>query len=103
MRIKTNNVLKFEDFEQKQSGMTFCTQLKPTERLIWLYIQNFIENKNPTLWVTESTILLREVQLEDDYAFIISRMVHEGWVTSEEALEWGFSLIQKTDVYLNAH
>ena len=99
--MKTN-VLKIEDFEQKESGMAFCKKLKPIERLIWLYIQNTIQNKNPKRWSYDSLALLQDGQKEDNYALIISRMVNEGWISGEEALKYGYSLIQKTDIYLNA-
>lgn len=96
------NIIKIEDFEQKESGMTFVTKLKPTERLIWLYIQNSIQNKDPTRWSRESLSLLKEGQVEDDFAVLISQMVKEGWITNEEAFKCGYSLIQKTDIYLSA-
>ena len=96
-----NNVLKIEDYEQKETGMAFCTKLKPIERLIWLYIQNTIQNKDPTRWSTDSLSLLKEEQIEDDFAYIISRMVNEGWITNDEAFKWGYSLIQKTERYLS--
>ena len=97
-----NNVLKIEDYEHKESGMAFCKKLKPIERLIWLYIQNSIQNKEPIRWSVDSISLLKEEQLKDDFAYIISRMVNEGWITGEEAFKWGYSLIQKTEYYLNA-
>ena len=99
--MKTN-ILKIEDYEHKESGMTFCTKLKPIERLIWLYIQKTIQNKAPTRWSVDSFSLLKEGQIEDDFAYIISNMVNEGWITSEEAFKCGYSLIQKTAQYLNA-
>ena len=99
--MKTN-ILKIEDFEQKKSGMTFCTQLQPIERLIWLYIQNYIRKNNPDKWEKGSYKLLQNKQLEDDFAYIISSMVKEGWISGEEAIKYGYSLIQKTDIYLNA-
>lgn len=100
--MRNTNVLKIEDYEHKESGMSFCKKLKPIERLIWLYIQNYIQNKEPSRWSVDSLSLLKEGQLEDDFASIISSMVNEGWISGEEALKYGYSLIQKTDIYLNA-
>ena len=97
-----SNILKIEDYEQKESGMSFCKKLKPIERLIWLYIQNSLQNKNPSRWSKDSLTLLQEGQQEDDYAHIISEMVGQGWISGEEAIKYGYSLIQKTEIYLNA-
>ena len=99
--MKTN-ILKIEDYEQIESGMTFVKKLKPIERLIWLYIQNSIQKSEPKRWSVDSLSLLKEGQIEDDFASIISRMVNEGWITGEEAFTCGYSLIQKTAQYLNA-
>tara|TARA_X000001382_G_C3050560_1_gene140944 strand:+ start:146 stop:448 length:303 start_codon:yes stop_codon:yes gene_type:complete len=99
--MEARNVLKIEDYEHKQSGINFVTKLQPIERLIWLYIQNHIENKSPVKWKRESMSMLQDGQSEDDFAKIICNMVNEGWVSGEEALRYGYSLIQKTDIYLN--
>jgi len=95
--ITSKKVLRIEDFEQKKSGLSFIKELTPTERLIWLYIQSNMcrdGHKN-------SKSLLKTYSEEECFSKIISCMVNEGWVTGDEALKSGYSLIQKTDLYLN--
>jgi len=80
--MSNKNIVRIEDYQQNETTRALLLRLDPLERLIWFYIQTNI----------------RDSDSDESLVFQLKNMVKHGWISSEEALEVGCTLLEKLKI-----